>query len=406
MENSAWSDSTRTASLSGRPVQRPVRPGRGLAHRCGRRRPLLPERRAPGVRGRGPRVGDAPTRAALGQALTLHLTGQRRIQELEAEWRRDPGCRRPRDRGGERGRAAARRGAEPAASEHGRTDAPAILVTGESGTGKELVARYLHHYSPKRSRGPFQAFNCAGSGESWPSREAVRTRQGAFTGAITDTRGSSVPPTTACCSSTRIGELPPDGQALLLRVLETRSVQPVGETRGSRVSTCSSSSPPTESSRRRWRPGRFREDLYYRGERPPGRAAAAARSARRVADVRPLLAYYIARHERALKRKTMGLTRTRSVPCSQFSWPGNVRQLERTCACSLVTHAATGGVDRRRGHPALQPESSPVPGTRARRPASRTKTSATARPSRCFQSRLILDRLRRHSGDAAAAAAA
>jgi transcriptional regulator with GAF, ATPase, and Fis domain len=92
--------------------------------------------------------------SALGQAITLHDSGQRRIQELEAQWRHLHDAGGPEIVG--ESEATRQLGAKlnsllPSTA---RSDAPAILITGESGTGKELVARYLHHYSPKRGRGP------------------------------------------------------------------------------------------------------------------------------------------------------------------------------------------------------------------------------------------------------------
>jgi transcriptional regulator with AAA-type ATPase domain len=113
-----------------------------------------------------------------------------------------------------------------------RKDAPGILVTGESGTGKELVARYLHHYSPRRSRGPFLAFNCAALRGELAEAKLFGHVRGAFTGAVTDAPGLFRAAHDGVLLLDEIGELPPEGQALLLRVLETRAVQPVGTTRG------------------------------------------------------------------------------------------------------------------------------------------------------------------------------
>jgi transcriptional regulator with PAS, ATPase and Fis domain len=82
---------------------------------------------------------------------------------------------------------------------------------------------------------------------------------------------------------------------------------------------------------------RFREDLYYRVNGLQVELAP-LRDPRRTADIRPLLAHYLAWHERALSKKTMGLTRDALRSLLQFSWPGNVRQLSNVCSC-LVTHA-------------------------------------------------------------------
>src|SRR5262249_41150069 len=144
-----------------------------------------------------------------------------------------------------------------------RADAPPILVTGESGTGKELVAQYLHHCSPKRDRGPFQAFNCAGLyGDLGESRLFGHAR-GAFTRAVTDALGLFRAANNGVLLLDEIGELPLDAQALLLRVLETRAVQPLGETKtfpvDVQVIAATNRKLEEEIAAKH-----FREDLYYR----------------------------------------------------------------------------------------------------------------------------------------------
>ena len=340
--------------------------------------------------------------AALGQALTLHLSGERRIQELEAEWRRAGDANGP-DIVGES--EAARQLAEelnlllPSTV---RPDAPAILVTGESGTGKELVARYLHHYSPTRSKGPFQAFNCAGLRGELAEPKLFGHVRGAFTGAIADAPGLFRAAHHGLLLLDEVAELPPEAQALLLRVLETRSVQPVGEARGFPVDVqivlATNRKLEEEVAARR-----FREDLYYRVSALQVELLP-LRDPRRVADIRPLLAYYLARHERALKRKTLGLTRDALRALIQSAWPGNVRQLSNVCLC-LVTHAKPGAwidvADIRR----LQPEVLSGPRNPSPEAVLEDEDMTYGEAFRIFKRRLILDRLRRHGGRAADAAA-
>src|SRR5262249_30947091 len=170
--------------------------------------------------------------AALGQALTFHVSGDQRIQELGA------GRRPVQDDGGPEivGDSEATRllveTLDALLPSTARADAPAILVTGGSGTGKELVARYLHHYSPKRTRGPFQAFHCAGLRGELVESKLFGHVKGAFTGAIADAPGLFRAANNGVLLLDEVAELPPEGQAILLRVLETRTVQPVGETKG------------------------------------------------------------------------------------------------------------------------------------------------------------------------------
>jgi transcriptional regulator with PAS, ATPase and Fis domain len=128
------------------------------------------------------------------------------------------------------------------------------------------------------------------------------------------------------------------------------------------------------------------------------------RDPRRIADIRPLLSYYLARHERALKKKTMGLTRGALRALLQFSWPGNVRQLANVCSCR-VTHAAPGAWidvdDMRRLCPDV------LSGPRNPNPEAylESEDATYSEAIRAFRKRLILDRLRRHGGSAVEAAA-
>jgi transcriptional regulator with PAS, ATPase and Fis domain len=200
----------------------------------------------------------------------------------------------------------------------------------------------------------------------------------------------------------KVAELPPEGQAILLRVLETRMVQPVGDTKcfpvDVQIILATNRSVEDEVAAKR-----FREDLYYRisglqVELVP------LRDPRRIADIRPLLAHYLAKHERALKKKTGGLTPEALRALLQFSWPGNVRQLSNVCSC-LVTHAPPGAwidvADIRRHRPdVLSGPKNPHPEAYL---GSEDATYGEA--LRAFRKKVILDRLRQHGNNAFEAAA-
>ena len=340
--------------------------------------------------------------AALGQALTLHVTGQRRLREVEAEWRRSQDGGGPEIVGDSEATREVGEALNRLLPSTVRPDAPAILVTGESGTGKELVARYLHHYSPRRSRGPFQAFNCAGLRGELAESKLFGHVKGAFTGAIADSPGLFRAANNGVLLLDEVGELPPDGQALLLRVLETRTCQPVGETKAFPVDVqvilATNRKLDEEVAA-----GRFREDLYYRVKGLHVELAP-LRDPRRLADVRPLLSHHLAKHERALKKKTGGLTRDALRALLQFSWPGNVRELGNVCS-ALVTHASLGAMidveDIRRLCPYV------LVGPRNPNPEAylESEDAAYSEAIRAFRKRLILDRLRRNGGSAVEAAA-
>jgi transcriptional regulator with PAS, ATPase and Fis domain len=198
-----------------------------------------------------------------------------------------------------------------------------------------------------------------------------------------------------------VGELPLESQALLLRVLETRSVQPVGETKTFPVDVqiilATNRTLEEEVAARR-----FREDLYYRVKGLQVHLVP-LRDPRRLADIRPLLCYYIAKHERALKKKTLGLTREAFRALLQFSWPGNVRQVSNVCS-ALVTHALPGEsidiADIRRHQPEV------LTGPRYPNPGAclEDEEASYSEALRTFRKRLILDRLRRHENSAVDAA--
>ncbi len=339
--------------------------------------------------------------AALGQILTLHQSGQRPIPELEAEWRQVGDADGPRIVGDSEATRQLGEVLNSLLPSTTRTDAPAILVTGESGTGKELVARYFHHYSPKRRRGPFQAFNCAGLRGELAESKLFGHIKGAFTGAISDAPGLFRAANNGVLLLDEVGELPPEGQAILLRVLETRMVQPVGDTRcfpvDVQIILATNRRVEEEVAAKR-----FREDLYYRVtglqvELLP------LRHPRRIGDIRPLLGHYVARHERALKKKTLGLTRDALRSLLQFSWPGNVRQLSNVCS-SLVTHALPGAwldvADIRRLRPDVLGSKNPNPEVYLE-----GDDATYSEALRAFRAKLIFDRLRHHSNSAFEAAA-
>jgi transcriptional regulator with PAS, ATPase and Fis domain len=148
---------------------------------------------------------------------------------------------------------------------------------------------------------------------------------------------------------------------------------------------------------------RFREDLYYRVNSLQVELVP-LRDPRRIADIRPLLAYYLARHERALKKKTMGLTRDALRALLHYSWPGNVRELGNVCS-TLVTHASPCAwidvEDLRR----LRPDVLSGPKNPNPEAYLENEDATYSEALRAFRKKLILDRLRRHDGNAVAAAA-
>jgi transcriptional regulator with PAS, ATPase and Fis domain len=337
---------------------------------------------------------------ALGQALTLHITGRRRTLASEPEWRTTQDASGPEIVGTSVATRDLIETLKTFLPNTIRPDAPPILVTGESGTGKELVARYLHHFSPKRARGPFQTFNCAAIRGDLAEARLFGHVRGSFTGALTDAAGLFRAADRGVLFLDEIGELPPDGQALLLRILETRSVQPVGDTREVPVDVqlvlATNRNLEEEVAAHR-----FREDLFYRIS---GLVVSLVplRDPTRIADIRVLLAFYLGKHERLLKKKTMGLTAAAFRALLQFAWPGNARQLNNV-SLTLVTHAAPGAwidiADIRRYRPEI------LTGPRNPNPEAYLEDENVTYSDalRAFRKKVVLDRLRRHRNNVAAA---
>jgi DNA-binding NtrC family response regulator len=197
-----------------------------------------------------------------------------------------------------------------------------VILTGESGTGKEMVARAIHVHSP-RHKGPFVAVNCGALPNELLESELFGHVKGAFTGAIRDRQGRFEMASGGTLFLDEVADLPLTLQVKLLRVLQDRTYQMVGESR-TRVSDARIIAATNTNLQRAVVEGRFREDLYYRLkvvsiEVPPLHE--------RREDIEPLaqtlLASVGARHGRAV-RFSPGAIRA----ILEYPWPGNVRELE------------------------------------------------------------------------------
>ena len=198
-----------------------------------------------------------------------------------------------------------------------------VLVLGESGTGKELVARAVHQSSP-RAKQRFVAVNCAALSEGLIESELFGHVKGAFTGAIAPNEGRIVYADGGTLFLDEVGDMPLDTQAKLLRVLETREVQPVGGNQVRRVDVRLVAA-TNRDLLARVAEGKFREDLYYRlkvvtVELPPLRE--------RPGDTPKLLDHFVAHFAAAHKRPIRGLTPEARTLLTRYAWPGNVRELK------------------------------------------------------------------------------
>jgi len=273
-------------------------------------------------------------------------------------------------------------------AEHNTT----VLITGESGTGKEVVARAIHHASPRAGKA-FVGINCAAIPEALLESELFGHVRGAFTGASSDKTGLFEAANGGTILLDEIGELPLGLQAKLLRVLQENEIRRVGDQRTRRVDArvLAATARDLEAE---VRAGRFREDVFYRINvvviaLPPLRE--------REDDIAPLSRHFVARLAQRFGRP-LSLSADAIAWLEQQPWPGNVRELENAIerAAVLTNHEILSPVDFR-----IEPLPSPLsqdPGEKGM--GSGTLRDATERAER----EAIVDALKATDGNRRAAA--
>jgi DNA-binding NtrC family response regulator len=197
-----------------------------------------------------------------------------------------------------------------------------VFLTGESGTGKEVVAHAIHARSPRRA-GPFVAVNCGALPGELLESELFGHVRGAFTGAVRDRAGRFELAAGGTLFLDEVADLPLHLQVKLLRVLQERSFERVGES-APRTSDARIVAATNVDLRRAVQDGRFREDLYYRLRVVPIEIPALRE---RREDIEPLATFLLAR---------VGARQGRALRFSpdvlrlllEHAWPGNVRELE------------------------------------------------------------------------------
>jgi two-component system response regulator HydG len=217
-----------------------------------------------------------------------------------------------------------------------------VLVTGESGCGKELVARAIHDHS-RRARGPFVALNCAALPETLLESELFGHERGAFTDARTAKQGLFLAADGGTLLLDEIGDLPLAVQPKLLRVLEERSVRPLGSASEHPVNVRLIAATHRDLEAL-VDAGSFRADLFYRVnvielQVPPLRV--------RGNDVLVLAQHFVERFARESHRSVSGIDVAAAHKLLAYPWPGNVREL-RNCierAVALTRSAEIGVQD-------------------------------------------------------------
>ncbi|NOT56189.1 MAG: sigma-54-dependent Fis family transcriptional regulator, partial [Deltaproteobacteria bacterium] len=206
-----------------------------------------------------------------------------------------------------------------------------VLLLGESGTGKEVMARAIHHWSP-RAEQPFVAVNCVALTPELLESELFGHEKGAFTGAIVQKKGKFELADGGTIFLDEIGDLAAPLQAKLLRVLQEREFQRVGGTKDLRVNVRVIAA-TNRDLRRAMQTGAFREDLYYRLNvvsisLPPLRD--------RREEIPALIDYFTARYCNEMKRPLLVLDPVARERLLAYRWPGNVRELQNVIERAVV----------------------------------------------------------------------
>jgi formate hydrogenlyase transcriptional activator len=218
------------------------------------------------------------------------------------------------------------------------TDAT-VLISGETGTGKELIARAIHQRS-HRAKGPLVKFNCAAVPETLLASELFGHERGAFTGALERRKGRFEQAHGGTLFLDEIGELPPELQVMLLRVLQEREFERLGggDTIHVDVRIVAATNRDLMED---VRAGRFRSDLYYRLNVFPLRLPPLRE---RPEDIPFLAAHFAAKHGERFGRAINRIDRRSMKLLESHQWPGNVRELENVIERAIIL--SRGGVLR------------------------------------------------------------
>ena len=208
-----------------------------------------------------------------------------------------------------------------------------VLIEGDNGTGKELVAKSIHFNSPRRNK-PFIAVNCSALAESLLESELFGHEKGAFTGAVSTRKGRFEIADSGTLFLDEIGELSPNLQVKLLRVLQEKTVERVGGSRPVTVNVRIIAA-TNKQLKSEIKEGRFREDLYYRLNvlyisLPSLRE--------RKEDIRLLVDFFLQKYAKERKAKTpvTGLHQDVERLFYDYRWPGNVRELENVIERAMI----------------------------------------------------------------------
>ena len=205
-----------------------------------------------------------------------------------------------------------------------------VLIEGESGTGKELLARAIHKNSQRWDK-PFRPVNCAGLTETLLESELFGHAKGAFTGAASDRKGLFEVVDKGTLFLDEIGDMTPNSQAKLLRVIEDGVVIPVGSNKpilvDVRIISATNQNLPELIEAKK-----FRQDLYFRIK---GVNISLPALRERLEDMPALVDFFLRQAASEVGSRVTGITDAAMTALSKYDWPGNIRQL-RHCIRTMV----------------------------------------------------------------------
>jgi DNA-binding NtrC family response regulator len=206
-----------------------------------------------------------------------------------------------------------------------------VLIQGETGTGKELIAREIHKISRRKDQ-PLVRVNCASVPKELYESEFFGHVRGAFTGAIKDRVGRFEAAQNGTLFLDEIGEIPIDLQSKLLRALQEKQYERVGDERTKRADVRIIAA-TNRNLKREVEAGRFREDLYYRLNVFPVQAVPLRE---RREDIPLLAEYFVALLVKELKCLKPRLTEAGVARLQNYDWPGNIRELRNVIESAII----------------------------------------------------------------------
>jgi DNA-binding NtrC family response regulator len=206
-----------------------------------------------------------------------------------------------------------------------------VLLAGESGVGKDMIARAIHHHSPRAER-PFVKINCTALPENLMESELFGYEKGAFTGANTTKLGKFEQADTGTVFLDEIGDVPASIQVKLLRILQEREFERLGSNKVKHIDVRVLAATNVDL-RAALEQGTFREDLYYRLNVLPINIPALRE---RKEDIPFLADHFVKKLSKDVGGRIEGISEAAIQKLMQYHWPGNVRELENVIERSMV----------------------------------------------------------------------